>query len=264
MSQISHPAAEAATAPPEPALQMRRVRYETRRRTLTVAAVEALTPGMRRIRFQSPDLHDFTSLSPDDHIKLFLETADGRSVMRDYTPRAFDVAAGTLMIDFAVHDAGPATAWALSARAGDRLEIGGPRGSTIAPDGFDWYLLVGDETALPAIGRRVEGLAPGAEVTTIVIVDRAADIQAFETAARWRATWISRDEDGPDDIANARRAIDRLFPSEGDGFVWIAGEGQFAKALRAHVLERHGHPLGQMKAAGYWVRGGEGAYEPLG
>nr|WP_246251703.1 siderophore-interacting protein [Ancylobacter pratisalsi] len=39
-----------------------------------------------------------------------------------------------------------ASTWALAARPGDRLEIGGPRGSAIIPADFDWYWLVGDET----------------------------------------------------------------------------------------------------------------------
>ena len=81
--------------------------------------------------------------------------------MRDYTPRAFDAAGNRLTIDFALHDAGPATAWALNARPGETLLIGGPRGSTVVPDDFDFYLLAGDETALPSIGRRLESPASG-------------------------------------------------------------------------------------------------------
>ena len=47
---------------------------------------------------------------------------------------------GELTIDFALHDAGPATAWALAAKAGDALEIGGPRGSMVVADDFDYLL----------------------------------------------------------------------------------------------------------------------------
>ena len=70
-------------------------------------------------------------------------------IMRDYTPRAFDQASGRLTIDFAIHGAGPVTAWALAVRVGDALNIGGPRGSTILPDDLDWLCLIWDETALP-------------------------------------------------------------------------------------------------------------------
>ena len=237
--------------------ELRRVRHQNGRRMLTVSSVETLTPRMRRIVFQSAQLADFTSLSFDDHIKLFLIGADGAPIMRDYTPRYFDARAGTLTIDFALHEAGPATAWAMTAATGDRLEIGGPRGSAIIAPTYDWHLLIGDETALPAIGRRVEELPAGARVTTVVAVDGYDDIQTFRTDARWTGEWLRRDRLGKDDAANVGHALERLFPSRGDGFVWIAGEAQFARALRGHVAARHGQPLQRIKASGYWVRGGE-------
>ena len=257
---MTHATPDALSAPDR---QLRRIRHETRRRMLTVVSAEMLTPQMRRIGLHSAELDDFVSASPDDHIKIMLPGTDGTTIMRDYTPRKFDRSARLLTVDFALHDAGPATAWALAARPGDQLQIGGPRGSVVVPDTFDWVLLVGDETALPAIGRRVEELRAGVPVTTIVTVDAAAEIQTFETAARWRGHWLCRDTEGADDTANAQRAIDLLFPKQGDGFVWIAGEAQFARALRHHVLTRHHHPVQGMKAAGYWIRGAEGAHQPL-
>jgi len=221
---------------------------------------------MRRIRFASPELHDFASDGPDDHVKLFLPTAaaqpDGSHFcMRDYTPRAFDIAAGTLVIDFALHQAGPATAWALAARIGDRLEIGGPRGSLLVADDFDWYLLVGDETALPAIGRRVETLRPGVRVTTVVAVDGAAERQHFEAAADWHPVWAER-AGGTDDAALLHQAIGATLP-QGDGYVWIAAEAQVARTLRHHLVEVLGHPKAWVKAAGYWAMGQANAHETI-
>ena len=115
---------------------IRRERRETRRRQLIVASVERLTPVMQRIRLGG-DLADFVSPAPDDHVKLFFPAGDG-IVARDYTPRAFDPARGELTLDFALHESGPASDWARAARPGDTLEIGGPRGSTIVADEFDW------------------------------------------------------------------------------------------------------------------------------
>lgn len=246
--------------------QIARMRHNTRRRRLTVASVELITPRMKRIVFTSPELHDFVSAGYDDHIKLFLPLAPGAAdmCMRDYTPRAFDPAKGSLVIDFALHEAGPATAWAIDAKAGDELEIGGPRGSTIIPDDFDWYLLVGDETALPAIGRRLETANPGVRVLTAVVVEDAREIQQFETASDWTAAWALRDRDGSDDAASLRRAIESLTLPPGEGFVWIGAEGRVARALRSYMGEHRGHPLGWMKASGYWVQGEAGASDKLG
>jgi NADPH-dependent ferric siderophore reductase len=249
--------------------QITRVRRETRLRELTVAEVQALTPRMRRIRFTSPDLADFESAAPDDHIKLFipnpLET-EGRfpgMSMRDYTPRSFSPARCELTVDFALHQAGLATAWALAARAGDQLQIGGPRGSSVVADDFDWYLLIGDETALPAIGRWVEALRPGVAVTTVVGVDSDAERQSFETRARWTGHWVARGQAGSDDAALLRAALDGLNLPPGDGYVWIAAEASVARALRAYIIEARGHPKPWVKAAGYWSRGAIAAHEAI-
>src|ERR1700734_1739633 len=88
---------------------------------------------------------------------------------RDFTPRRYAPAAGTLEIDFAIHDAGPATRWAAQAKPGDTLALGGPRGSFVIPSAYDWHLLAGDETALPAISRRLAELPAGAR--TVVVVE---------------------------------------------------------------------------------------------
>ena len=120
----------------------------------------------------------FVSAAPDDHVKLFflpdgekkptlpsmgsrgLEFPDGlpRPAHRDYTPRRYEGAAGELDIDLVVHGDGPASTWASRAAPGAYIGVAGPRGSFVVPDTFDWYLLAGDETALPAIGRRLREL----------------------------------------------------------------------------------------------------------
>ncbi|WP_085940077.1 siderophore-interacting protein [Azospirillum sp. B4] len=243
--------------------QIGRMRFDTRRRSLTVASTIRLTPKMLRIVLTSPELADFDSRGADDHIKLFFPRPGGEPLMRDYTPRAFSQADRTLTLDFALHDAGPATAWALGAKVGDTLEIGGPRGSMIVPDDFDWYLLVADETGLPAIGRRLEELRAGVPVITVVAIDTAAEKQAIETKARWTAHWITRDQAGPNDAETLRHALEGLTLPPGDGYVWIAAEAAVAKALRGYVIDTLKHPAQWMRASGYWLRGEAGAHENL-
>ena len=221
---------------------------------------------MRRIAFTSPGLHDFTSPSPDDHIKLFLPDASSASgvCLRDYTPRRFDAGKHALTIDFAMHEAGPATAWARKAVPGDTLEIGGPKGSTVVQDDFDFYLLAGDETALPSIGRRVEGLRSGVHVTTLVIVDGPEEVQHFQTFADWRPIWAFRGGKDRDDSALLQTAFAKWQAPAGEGYVWIAAEAEVARSLRDTLLNDRGHPKAWLKASGYWVKGKPGAADKLG
>ena len=175
-----------------PGPRAERVRHEAKVRTVQVSGVERLTPGTMRITFAGEDLADFISLSPDDHLKLFVPTQAGEIVRRDYTPRRYDQQAKTLVLDFAVHEAGPATLWALDAKPGDTIQIGGPKGSAVLPWDIQRWLLVGDETALPAISRRIEEAPAGTNIISIVAVSGPQNHQAFNTAANLTTHWAHR------------------------------------------------------------------------
>ncbi|HEX5738883.1 MAG TPA: siderophore-interacting protein, partial [Hydrogenophaga sp.] len=164
-----------------------RVRHPLKVRRLRVQEVLRPSPHLVRVRLSGDDLHGFISASFDDHLKLMLPPdpdaalvlpepgAEGlaypldapRPIMRDYTPRWFDPASGVLDLEFALHGTGAAATWATQARSGQEVGVGGPRGSFVVPKGFDWHLLVGDETALPAIARRLEELPAGVQAFVI-------------------------------------------------------------------------------------------------
>jgi NADPH-dependent ferric siderophore reductase len=232
-----------------------RIRHELRRRTLVVRGTDWITPRMLRLRLGGGELSGFTSLSPDDHIKIFVTGSNGEAARRDYTPRRFDANLQELIVDFAMHEAGPVTAWARQARVGDDVEIGGPRGSVVVPDDFDWWLLIGDETALPAIGRRIEEFAPDTPVISVVAVTGEQEQQMFATAAQHRDIWVHRAADHATDATSIIDALSTIKLPSGDGFVWIAAEAGVARAVRKHVVDVMGHNPGWLKASGYWVSG---------
>ena len=255
-----------------------RVRHEPRRRLLTVQQVERLTPTMARITLGG-DLAGFHSAAYDDHVKVFFPLpgrnaptlpepgADGkvpegveRSPGRDYTPRRYD--AHELVIDFALHDAGPATTWATQASPCQQLSIGGPRGSFVVPDDFDWYLFIGDETTLPAIGRRLEELRVGTRAIVVAAVTGPEEQQAFDSRAAVETIWVHRPLSRAEDPAPLLDAVHRLaLPKSGDGYAWAAGESHTAKLLRRHLLDERGLDKAFVKAAGYWKRGAVSIHE---
>ena len=231
--------------------RVERVRHELKRRVLSVKNVETLTPHFRRITLVDESLSDFVSASFDDHVKVFV--GDAR---RDYTPRSFDNAARELVIEFALHGEGPAAEWAARAAAGDTLAIGGPKGSMIVPLDYDWHLLVGDETAFPAVARRLEELPAGAKALVILRAEDTADRRAFATAANVDLTWVAND----DELLAAVRAL--ALPT-GDGYAWCAGEASCMAALRRELVDVKGHPREAIRAAAYWKRGATGHHENL-
>ena len=240
--------------------KIERVRHELKRRTLTVSNVEKITPGMLRIELAGEDLADFVSLAPDDHIKVLVPGPGEEMVRRDYTPRRYDTDARTLVIDFAIHEAGPVTQWALGARPGDSLEIGGPRGSAVISDDVKNWLLVGDETALPAIGRRIEEAGSDVRITAIMAVADAAEQQILQTDAQLETHWAHRPLSEATD-ASALMAVLQSVELAAGTFVWIAAEASVTRALRTYFVEERGYPLSWIKASGYWVKGKADATE---
>ena len=240
-----------------------RVTHEIKRRRLQVLRVVDITPRMRRVTLGGPELAGFVSLGSDDHIKLmfpqnaaeqaalqsptFSIKGDGpQPAMRDYTPRRFDLSLGELDIDFVLHGDGPASTWAEQAQVGQHLYIGGPRGSMIVPDIFDSYLLIGDETALPAIARRLEELPAGRKVLAVIEIADAAEQQALQSAAELEVIWVLR---GQVDLLDTVRTL--TLPS-GALYTFVAMETKLSRQVRRVLLDTHKVDEAFLKAVGYW------------
>jgi NADPH-dependent ferric siderophore reductase len=251
--------------------EIQRVMHEVKIRTLTVARIENVTPSLKRITLAGPDLAGFKSLSPDDHVKVFfpypgedtpvvptlgpegmrLEPGSRPPIMRDYTPRRYDEAAQELQIEFVIHGDGAGSRWAEHARLGQRLTIGGPRGSTIVPFAFDWYLMIGDESAIPSIARRAEELPKGA--TSIAMIEVEEERHETPIAAS-KTVWIHR-HSNPAGTANGfMKALETLELPEGDGFVWVAAEKAAAMQIKEYLLSTEKVRPEFIKATGYWTK----------
>ena len=246
---------DSATVSPS-SRRVERVRHELRRRDLAVLRVTDLGPHLRSIVFGGPELEGFVSASFDDHVKVFVPAGNGETVGRDYTPRRYDAAAGELTIDFVLHGHGPAATWAAQAQPGQRLVVGGPRGSFIIPVDVDWHLLVGDASALPAITRRLEELPAGSRVMAALQVADPADRPALPSAATVDLQWVT----SADELLHAVRALE--LPA-GEGYAWCAGEAVTTAALRRILVEEKGHDRHAIRAAAYWKHGTGGHHENL-
>jgi NADPH-dependent ferric siderophore reductase len=232
--------------------RIQKVRHELKIREVEVARVEPLGPEYVSVTFRDESLADFISPGYDDHVKFMLPGPDGQMVRRDYTPRRFDREARELTLEFALHDAGAASDWARQAAPGQRVTIGGPKGSMIVPLDYDWQLLAGDATALPAIRRRLEELPAGARVMVIVAGSGAQD---FATQAALELRQVA----GSAALVETIRALD-LPP--GDGFVWCGGEATMAKTVR-HILQEKDFPREASRVSAYWKQGASDHHENL-
>jgi NADPH-dependent ferric siderophore reductase len=171
--------------------------------------------------------------------------------VRTYTVRRVDHAAQTLDIDIVTHgDTGVAGRWAATARPGDLLTFAGPGGGYRPDLSADHRLLVGDESALPAIAAALDALPEGVNASVIVEARSAAHRIPLSSSAD--ITWVDEDHGAPgsrlvDAVAGAAWPTGRVQ-------VFAHGEREAMKRLRAVFAER-GVARQDLSLSAYWAYG---------
>lgn len=268
------------TSPDRYAVQ--KIRHPLKARLLHVNQVQPLSAHMVRITLTGDDLDDFVSASFDDHVKVFLPEGNALPVIptigpngpqfpegvprpqaRDYTPRRYNAATKMLDIDFVLHDHGPAGIWAAQAQPGQHLGVAGPRGSFVIPHDFDWHLLMGDETALPAIARRLEELPAGKRVLAIIQTHTPDARIDLSTRANATIQWVDDATDPVSPTSALESAVRQLQLPEGEGYIWAAGESTTIRDIRQYLVQERGVDKSHIRAASYWRRGNAGTHEVI-
>ncbi len=239
-----------------------------------VKRVEWLTPHMIRVVLGGDGLAEFDAGTFTDHYVKLLFAPQGVSypapfdlerIQRDlpreqwpttrtYTVRAWDPEALELTIDFVHHgDSGLAGPWAATVQPGEEIHFFGPGGAYAPDQEAGWHLLVGDESALPAIAASLERLPAGAPAHVLVEVAGPEEEQPLESPGDAKIVWFHRG-DAPvgESLVAAVRELD--FP-EGTVHAFVHGEAGFVKTLRRHLRAERGIPLSQLSISGYWRLG---------
>jgi NADPH-dependent ferric siderophore reductase len=293
---------------------------------VTVRSVERTSPSFVRIELGGADLADFGVDGPlyDQRIKLLFPGSAGLPVLSastwwtDYLAlpeetrgaiRTYTIAgvrghgAGTtLLVDFVLHPGahGPGSGWAERAAVGDELLAVVPRrgvaggGIEFEPGAAERLLLVGDETALPAIGQILRELPPGPRGAVFVEVPCAEDICDLPAPEGIEVTWLPRGDRsvGQPVVAAVSAHLGFAAPAGAavpvggsvggsaaatelpwetptysasgepldsgltDGrYAWIAGEAGMVTTLRRHLVGELGLPRRQVAFMGYWRQG---------
>lgn len=294
---------------------------------VSVRSVERLSPSFARIELVGDDLADLGTDGPsyDQRIKLLFPGRSGslpdlspgdwyaewldlpedeRPRMRTYTIRSL-VGEGIekrLYVDFVLHPGahGPGSDWAGAAQPGDEILVVGPKLGEVY-GGIEWLpgdasrlLLVGDETAVPAIISILESLPGDASGSAFLEVPVAGDVQEISAPEGVTVTWLPREgeavggpslaavggllgfEAKPDELTTVlvvdpnlwetpvfsssgeavTATVDAPVNAAADGrYAWIAGESRMVTALRRHLVNELHMPRKQVAFMGYWREG---------
>ena len=259
----------------------RRVSKNRRILRASVISTRWVSPTIRAVTIGGPDLAHLTYFGDDQAFRLFFQrtaqralrlppveargwmvpymrmtTAD-RPHVRFYTIRSFRQDALELDIEFVVHGSdAPGSGWALRARPGDEVGIF-DEGAMYAPPqpGAGWQLLVGDESALPAIHAILEQHAD-LESHVVVEVPAPDDVRAVDLPTGSSVRWLPRrnPQTLPGDLAlHALEAWD--LPSAAPAATYVAGESRLVTAARRYLVRQRGVPKTAVKFVGYWRSG---------
>jgi NADPH-dependent ferric siderophore reductase len=222
-----------------------------------------------------------------------------RGHMRTYTIRDV-VGSGAdtrLVVDIVLHEddghgaAGPGSSWAARAKVGDRIVAMTPRrgyeygGIEFAPGDARRVLLVGDETAVPAIAGILRDLPADASGTAVMEVPLSEDVQDLVAPSGVEVRWLPRDGrplgslvhdaalatlgaapvpvEITDDEVDPDLWETPVYSSSGedvaaeqahhdDLYVWIAGESKVVTGLRRVLVKDLGLDRRQVAFMGYW------------
>jgi NADPH-dependent ferric siderophore reductase len=167
---------------------------------------------------------------------------------RRYTVRSWDTVAGRLVLDFVVHgDEGVGGPWAAAAGAGDVLVFEGPGGGYRPDPAADWHLLVGDESATPAIAASLEAVPDDRPVVVRLLCDGPDHEVELPAPDGLDLQWLHRPASLPD-------AVVALVLPEGRGHAFVHGEADEIRAIRRHLLAEAGMARADMSCSPYWRR----------
>jgi len=238
-------------------------------RLLTVIDSQQLTPNMQRISFQADDLSDFPADAAGGYIKLlFTEQgdtdmstlrADERPKMRTYTISNLHQALNQLDVDFVRHEhstidnhsGGFAAAWSQSVSIGDTISVAGPGMLKPVNIDTDWYFLVADMTALPALSAQLTKLPATASGYAVIEINHEDDKQVLTKPDGIQIIWVIANESK----TNLLSQVKALTWQHGEVSVWCACEFSAMRTLRAYFRNDKAVDKDNIYISSYWKAG---------
>lgn len=242
---------------------------------VAVRRIEWLTPRVANLTLHGPELSGFEPAAAGSHVKLILPSSGDtdtpqplrhegfRAVfaegvtppfLRTYTPLRYNPERMELEVEMVCHGDSPASNWLRAAKAGHRIIVAGPRGGWNPPTDGDWYLVMADDTGIPAAVQVLAAL-PGRPRQALFEVSDEAERRALPGIPDDLPKWLFREPE----VRPAGALLEEVVRSgdlpAGRGYVWMALEAGAMRRIRRYLLEDVRLPSEQMVTRGYWKLG---------
>ncbi|MEM5530040.1 siderophore-interacting protein [Gammaproteobacteria bacterium AS21] len=243
-------------------------------RKLTVIGKQFISANMLRITLAGDDLASLAAAQEGGYIKLHFARADkldgdieqqiqsedasSRPLLRTYTIRNQRANPAQIDVDFVIHEAGPASTWAGHCSIGSTIYVAGPGKKKIVDLHADWFFIVGDMTALPAIGVNFEQLPSTAKGYAVIEVLTSKDIQHFDLPAALELHWIIKYPQSNTDQQQSSSLLHKVQQCPallGTASVWIACEFNSMREIRQHFSQHLNIDKRHIYASSYWKLG---------
>ena len=157
-------------------------------------------------------------------------------------------------MDFVLHgDDGPRVGWAARAAVGDPVALSGPREMFDPPADTRWFLLVADDTALPALAS-ILGVAAGGGAGARVFIEVADGDEQIPLPSQGRVTvtWLRRDGAHPGTTTALADAVRETTFLDGTPYTWGGGDSKTMTAVRRYLRHVHGLSRRAVCMTPYW------------
>lgn len=225
-------------------------------RQLQVIRTEQLTLNMLRVTLGGDGLGSFPPDQESAYIKLlFIEEGSDRPIVRTYTVR--HQRDDEIDVDFVLHgDMGPAANWAKKTKPGETILVRGPGPKKLVNPDAEWFLIVGDMTALPAISVNIEQLPANAKGYAVIEVIDSADIQQLSAPENFNVQWLINPNPGEKNQLLIDHVKKLSWPS-GNKSVWSACEFGSMRLLKDYFRNDRQLDNSDLYISSYWKYGGD-------
>jgi NADPH-dependent ferric siderophore reductase len=220
--------------------------------------------GLDRYRSSGPDDFVYVLLPPPGRAELTIDETfrwtdyeamaeAARPVGAYYTVRHRRPEVGEIDCDVYLHDpAGWVSAWATRAEPGNPAALWGPRTAWAPPATTTEWLLVADETGIPALAAILEQRPSGLHARAFIEVGRGITRPELPSSDDVTITWLERGGRAAGTTDLLLEAVRVAAPPSPTTYVWGGAESRAMAAIRRHVRRELGLARENVSLTPYW------------